>query len=286
MFWQLNRLPAVKKGVDPSYIHEDPTFRVRFDSETGQTVIAGMGELHLEIIVDRMLREFNVEARVGRPQVAYKETFQQAAKGVGRYIRQTGGRGQYGHAVIELDPLERGSGIEFVDEIVGGVIPNQYIKPIEQGIREAAETGILAGFPVIDFRVRLVYGSYHEVDSSEMAFKIAGSLAFKEAAEQAMPVLLEPMMKVEVVTPETYLGEVITDLNARRGHIDALDTQGVQRAVRAIVPLGEMFGYATALRSSSQGRATYTMEPSHYAPAPTSIAEKVRTRSGKPDGSS
>ncbi|MGQ0548048.1 MAG: elongation factor G [Armatimonadota bacterium] len=258
---------------------EDPTFKVRFDTETGQTIISGMGELHLEIIVDRMLREFKVEASVGRPQVAYKETIRQAARGEGRYIRQTGGRGQYGHAVIEVEPREQGSGFEFVDEITGGTIPREYIRPIEVGIRDAAEGGVLAGYPVIDFRATLIDGSYHEVDSSEVAFKIAGSLAFKDAAARAKPVLLEPMMRVEAVTPESYMGDVIGDLNSRRAQIEAIETQGGLRVIRALVPLAEMFGYATALRSSSQGRATYSMEPSHYEEIPSSIAEEIRRRS-------
>ena len=259
---------------------EDPTFRVRFDTETGQTIISGMGELHREIIVDRLLREFNVQANVGRPQVAYKETIRGAARGDGRYVRQTGGRGQYGHAVVEIEPLERGTGVEFEDMITGGVIPREYIKPVEAGIREAAEGGMIAGYPMIDFRASLVDGSYHEVDSSEMAFKIAGSLAFKEAVRRAKPVLLEPMMRVEVVTPEAYMGDVIGDLNARRGRIEGMEPQGTLRVIRAIVPLAEMFGYATAVRSSSQGRATYSMEPSHYEEVPVSIAEKVTARSG------
>jgi elongation factor G len=259
---------------------EDPTFRVRFDTETGQTIISGMGELHLEIIVDRLLREFNVQANVGRPQVAYKETIREAARGDGRYVRQTGGRGQYGHAVVEIEPLERGAGIQFEDMITGGVIPREYIKPVEAGIREAAESGVIAGYPMIDFRATLVDGSYHEVDSSEMAFKIAGSLAFKDAVRRAKPVLLEPMMRVEVLTPEAYMGEVIGDLNARRGRIEGMEPQGTLRVIRAIVPLAEMFGYATAVRSSSQGRATYSMEPSHYEEVPASIAEKVTARSG------
>ncbi len=259
---------------------EDPTFRVRFDTETGQTIISGMGELHLEIIVDRLRREFGVQANVGQPQVAYKETLRQAARGEGRYIRQTGGRGQYGHAVIELEPLEHGTGFEFVDKITGGTIPREYIKPIEAGIREAAEAGVLASYPVIDFRATLIDGSYHEVDSSEVAFKIAGSLAFQHAAARAKPVLLEPMMRVEVVTPEAYMGDVIGDLNARRGQIEGMESQGTLRVIRALVPLAEMFGYATTLRSASQGRATYSMEPSHYAEVPPSIAEKVSARSG------
>lgn len=259
---------------------EDPTFRVRFDSETGQTVISGMGELHLEIIVDRLLREFKVEANVGRPQVAYKETIRQAATGEGRYVRQTGGRGQYGHAVVKLEPLERGGGFEFVDKITGGDIPREFIRPVGVGIREAAEGGVLAGYPVIDFRATLVDGSFHEVDSSEIAFKIAGSLAFKEAASRAKPVLLEPMMRIEIVTPEVYTGDVIGDLNARRGRIEGMEAQGPLRVVRAIIPLAEMFGYATTLRSASQGRATYSMEPSHYEEVPGSVADAVRARSG------
>ena len=259
---------------------EDPTFKVRFDQETGQTLISGMGELHLEIIVDRMLREFNVQANVGRPQVAYKETIRQSARSEGRYVRQTGGRGQYGHVEIVLEPLPRGSAIEFEDEITGGDIPREFIPPVEAGIREAAESGVLAGYPVVDFRARLIDGSYHEVDSSEIAFKIAGSLAFKEAMARAKPVLLEPMMKVEVLTPEPYMGDVMGDLNARRGRIEGIEQQGVIRVVRAMVPLAEMFGYATALRSATQGRATFTMEPSHYEEVPASIAEEIRTKSG------
>jgi elongation factor G len=255
---------------------EDPTFKVRYDRETGQTLIAGMGELHLEIIVDRLLREFKVEANVGRPQVAYKETLRGPARAEGRYIRQTGGRGQYGHVVLALEPLPRGQGIEFVDRITGGVIPREFIPAVEAGVREAAETGILAGYPVVDVRATLLDGSSHEVDSSEMAFKIAASLAFKEAAQRAGPVLLEPMMKVEVITPEPYLGEVISDLNARRGRIVAMEAQGTARVVRAIVPLAEMFGYATTVRSITQGRATYTMEPSHYEEVPAQIAEQVK----------
>jgi len=238
-----------------------------------------MGELHLEIIVDRMLREFGVQANVGRPQVAYKETIRQPAQAEGRYIRQTGGRGQYGHVEIVLEPLPRGTGLEFVDEIRGGDIPREFIRPVEAGIREAAESGVLAGYPVVDFRARLTDGSYHEVDSSEMAFKIAGSMAFKDAMARAKPVLLEPVMKVEVLTPEQYMGDVIGDLNARRGRIEGIEQQGKIRIIRALVPLGEMFGYATALRSATQGRATYTMEPSHYEEVPASISEEVRAKS-------
>ena len=259
---------------------EDPTFKVRFDQETGQTLIAGMGELHLEIIVDRMLREFSVQANVGRPQVAYKETIRKPSKAEGRYIRQTGGRGQYGHVVIELEPLERGAGVEFEDEIKGGDIPREFIAPVEAGIREAAESGVLAGYPVVDFRASLVDGSYHEVDSSDIAFKIAGSMAFKDAMQRAHPVLLEPVMKVEVLTPEQYMGDVIGDLNSRRGRIEGIEQQGAIRVVRAMVPLSEMFGYATAVRSATQGRATYTMEPLHYEEVPQSISEEVRSKSG------
>ena len=258
---------------------EDPTFKVRFDHETGQTLIAGMGELHLEIIVDRMLREFGVQANVGRPQVAYKETVRQPAEAEGRYIRQTGGRGQYGHVEIILEPLPRGTGIEFEDEIKGGDIPREFIPPVEDGIREAAESGVLAGYPVVDFRARLIDGSYHEVDSSEIAFKIAGSMAFKEAMAKAKPVLLEPVMKVEVLTPESYMGDVIGDLNSRRGRIESIEQQGKIRIIRALVPLAEMFGYATALRSNTQGRATHTMEPSHYEEVPANIAEQIRAKS-------
>lgn len=255
---------------------EDPTFKVRFDTETGQTLISGMGELHLEIIVDRLLREFKVEANVGRPQVAYKETLRQAASAEGRYIRQTGGRGQYGHVVLEVEPLPRGTGVEFVDRIRGGRIPREFIPAVAAGVREAAESGVLAGYPVVDYRATLTDGTYHEVDSSEMAFKIAASLGFKEAMQRGQPVLLEPIMRVEVITPEQYMGDVIGDLNARRGRILAMEPQGTARVIRALVPLAEMFGYATAVRSATQGRATYTMEPSHYEEMPASIAEAVR----------
>ncbi len=254
---------------------EDPSFRVRFDPETGQTLIAGMGELHLEIITDRLVREFKVEAHVGRPQVAYKETLRQPARGEGRFVRQTGGRGQYGHAVIEVEPLPRGAGFEFVDRITGGVIPREYIKPVEEGIREAMESGVLAGYPVVDVRAVLVDGSYHEVDSSELAFKIAGSLAFKDAAQKAKPVLLEPVMKVEVTTPEAYMGDVLADLNARRGRIQSMEPRQGLRVITALVPLAEMFGYATELRSRTQGRAVYTMEFSHYEEVPAAIADEI-----------
>jgi elongation factor G len=259
---------------------EDPTFKVRFDNETAQTIISGMGELHLEIITDRLLREFKVEANVGRPQVAYRETIRQPAEAEGRYIRQTGGRGQYGHVFLEVEPLPRGSKIEFVNKITGGSIPREFIPPVEAGVREAAEGGVLAGYPIVDVRVTLTDGSFHEVDSSEMAFKIAGSMAFKAACERGRPVLLEPIMKVEAVTPEPYMGDVIGDLNARRGRISSMEQRGALRIITAEVPLAEMFGYATALRSNTQGRATYTMEFSHYEEVPKNIAETLVTRAG------
>jgi elongation factor G len=263
---------------------EDPTFKVRFDPETAQTIISGMGELHLEIITDRLVREFKVEANVGRPQVAYRETIRRAARAEGRYIRQTGGRGQYGHVVLELEPLPRGTGIEFVDKITGGRIPREFIPAVEAGVREAADTGVLAGYPVVDVRATLLDGSYHEVDSSEMAFKIAGSLAFKSAARDGSPVLLEPIMSVEVVTPESYMGDVIADLSARRGRIVALEQRGPLRAIRAEVPLAEMFGYATSLRSNTQGRGTYTMEFLRYEEVPANIAETLVAKAGVGSG--
>jgi elongation factor G len=257
---------------------EDPTFRVNTDVDTGQVVIRGMGELHLEIIVSRLSREFNVEASVGRPQVAYKETLTQPAKGEGRYIRQTGGRGQYGHAKIQLNPRQPGEGFEFVNDIVGGSIPREYIKPVEEGIREAMSAGVLAGYPVDDVSVTLYDGSFHDVDSSEMAFKIAGSMAFKDAARHANPVLLEPIMKVEVVVPEEYMGDVMGDLNGRRGKIVSMEARGGTQIVNARVPLSEMFGYATDLRSRTQGRATYTMHFERYEQAPQSVSEEVVAR--------
>ncbi|MBT9258959.1 MAG: elongation factor G [Clostridiales bacterium] len=256
---------------------EDPTFRMRTDPETGQTIIAGMGELHLEVIVDRLLREFKVQANVGKPQVAYKETIRRKAQGEGRYIRQTGGHGQYGHCWLEVEPLEQGKGFEFVNKIVGGVIPKQFIPAVEAGVREAMESGVVAGYPVIDVRVTLYDGSYHEVDSSEMAFKIAGSMAFKAAVQKADPVILEPYMKVEVVVPEEYMGDVIGDLNARRGRIEGMEHRQGSAVIRAVVPLAEMFGYATDLRSKTQGRGTYTMQPSHYEEVPPNIAGKRRS---------
>jgi elongation factor G len=257
---------------------EDPTFRVRTDPETGQVVISGMGELHLEIIVDRLQREFSVAATVGRPQVAYKETLTRPAEGEGRYIKQTGGRGQYGHAKIRIAPRKPGEGFLFVSEIVGGVIPREYIKPIEQGIVEALTTGVLAGYPVDDVAVTLYDGSYHDVDSSEMAFKIAGSMAFKDAARKAHPVLLEPVMRVEVVVPEEYMGEIIADVNSRRGRVNSMETRGSTKIVNAHVPLAEMFGYATDLRSRTQGRATYSMHFDRYEPTPHSVSEEVVAR--------
>ncbi len=257
------------------FMREDPTFRATVDQETGQTLIHGMGELHLEIIVDRMKREYGIEVNVGKPQVAYKETIRKKAVGEGKFIRQTGGRGQYGHAVIEIEPLPRGKGFEFVNDIVGGVIPKEFIPAVEKGIREAMENGVLAGYPVVDVRVRLFDGSYHEVDSSDIAFQIAGSLAFKDAAKKADPVLLEPIMEVEVETPEEYVGDVIGDLNSRRGKILGMEKKGIITAIRAHVPLAEMFGYATTLRSLTQGRGTFIMKFSHYEEVPQQIAEKI-----------
>jgi elongation factor G len=255
---------------------EDPTFRVRTDAETSQTIIAGMGELHLEIIVDRMQREFKVDANVGRPQVAYRETIKKRVEKVeGKFIRQSGGKGQYGHVVINMQPAEPGQGFVFEDKIVGGVVPREYIGPVEQGIKEALENGILAGYPMVDVKVELVFGSYHEVDSSEMAFKIAGSMAFKEAAAKASPVLLEPVMKVEVVTPEAYMGDVLGDLSSRRGKIGGMTQRGEAQVINATVPLAEMFGYSTRLRSMSQGRAVYSMEFAHYEEVPKSKAEEI-----------
>jgi elongation factor G len=255
---------------------EDPTFRVRTDDETGQTLISGMGELHLEIIVDRLMREFNVDANVGRPQVAYRETISRPVEKIeGRFVRQTGGRGQFGHVVINMEPAEPGDGYEFLDKIVGGKIPREYIPSVDLGIQEAMESGVLAGYPVVDLRVLLVDGSYHEVDSSEMAFKVAGSMAFKNAMQRAKPKLLEPVMAVEVVTPEEYLGDVMGDLNSRRGHIEHLEPRGNAQAIRARVPLATMFGYATDLRSTTQGRATFTMQFDRYEEVPQSIAGEI-----------
>jgi elongation factor G len=255
---------------------EDPTFRVRSDEETGQTLIAGMGELHLEIIVDRLTREFNVDANVGRPQVAYRETVDQRVEKIqGRFVRQTGGRGQFGHAIINLEPSGPGEGYEFIDKIVGGRIPREFIPAVDLGIQEAMESGVLAGYPVVDIRVELVDGSYHDVDSSEMAFKVAGSMAFKEGMKRAKPKLLEPVMAVEVVTPEDYLGDVMGDLNSRRGRIENLEPRGNAQVIKARVPLAAMFGYATDLRSTTQGRATFTMQFERYEEVPQSIASEL-----------
>jgi len=258
---------------------EDPSFRVRTDEESGQTIISGMGELHLEILVDRMKREFNVEANVGKPQVAYRETIRKSVKQEGKFVRQSGGRGQYGHIVIEMEPQERGKGYLFESAIVGGVVPKEYVTASDKGIQEAMTTGPMAGYPVVDIKIRAIDGSYHDVDSNEMAFKVAGSMAFKEAFAKANPVLLEPVMKVEVVTPEDYMGDVMGDLSRRRGLLQGSDDSLSGKIINAMVPLGEMFGYATTLRSMSQGRATYTMEFDHYAEAPTSIAEAITKKS-------
>jgi elongation factor G len=254
---------------------EDPTFKVHTDPDSGQTIISGMGELHLEIIVDRMMREYKVEANVGKPQVAYRETVRKHAEAEGKYIRQTGGRGQYGHAKIKLDPQPPGMGYEFVNDIVGGSVPKEFIKPIDQGIQEALEGGVLAGYPVVDVKVTLYDGSYHDVDSNEMAFKIAGSMAFKEAARKASPVLLEPVMAVEVVTPEDYAGAIMGDLSSRRGRIEGMEHRAGSQVIKAIVPLAEMFGYATHMRSSTQGRAEYSMHFARYEETPRSVADEI-----------
>jgi elongation factor G len=277
--------PKTKQDMDKlskalqALSEEDPTFRVNVDSETNQTVIAGMGELHLEILVDRMLREFKVEANVGAPQVAYRETIRKSVKAEGKFIRQSGGKGQYGHVVIQLEPGDPGSGFEFVSKIVGGVVPKEYIGPAEQGMKETTESGILAGYPVIDIKATLVDGSYHDVDSSEMAFKIAGSMAIKEAVMKASPVLLEPMMKVEVEAPENFLGDVMGDLNSRRGQIEGMGSEQGIAKVTAKVPLAEMFGYATDIRSKTQGRGIFSMEFSHYEEVPRNVAEAIIAKS-------
>ncbi|MBT0666642.1 elongation factor G [Geobacter pelophilus] len=254
---------------------EDPSFRIKTDEETGQTIISGMGELHLEIIVDRLMREFKVEASVGKPQVAYRETISKKVKVEGKFVRQSGGRGQYGHVWLEVEPQEPGKGYEFVDAIKGGVVPREYIPAVDKGIQEATESGVMAGFPVVDVKVTLVDGSYHEVDSSEMAFKIAGSMGFKEGCQKASPVLLEPIMSVEVVVPEEYMGEVIGDLNSRRGRIMGMESRAGAQVVAAMVPLAQMFGYATDVRSATQGRATYTMTFDHYEQVPKSVSEEI-----------
>jgi elongation factor G len=258
---------------------EDPTFRVHTDPESSETLIAGMGELHLDVLVDRMIREFKVAANIGKPQVSYRETIRRASEGNGRFVRQTGGKGQYGHAVIKLEPAEKGTGYEFVDKIVGGTIPREYIKSVDAGIRETLQTGIYAGFPVVDVKATLFDGSYHEVDSSEMAFKIAGSMAVKDAFSKADPAILEPIMRVEVTMPEEFMGDVIGDLNSRRGHIEGMESRGSTQVVRSFVPLAQMFGYVTDLRSMSQGRATSSMEFSHYAEVPGNLASELVQKS-------
>jgi elongation factor G len=259
---------------------EDPTFQVRSDEETGQTIISGMGELHLDIIVDRMKREFKVEANIGKPQVAYRETIKQQAEAEGKYIRQSGGRGQYGHCWLRVEPLGEGKGFDFVDEIKGGIIPSEYIPAVEKGVKEAMEKGIVAGYPMVDVKVAVYDGSYHEVDSSEAAFKIAGSMAFQEAAKRAKPIILEPIMKVEVTTPEKFMGDVVGDLNSKRGQVEEMLDRGEGSAavkiIKAKVPLASLFGYATQLRSMTQGRANYAMEFDHYAEVPAQIAEKIK----------
>jgi len=260
---------------------EDPTFKTYTNHETGQTIIAGMGELHLDIIVDRLKREFKVECNVGKPQVAYKETIKKNVRVQGKFIRQSGGKGQYGDVWLEMEPLEPGKGIEFESKIVGGAVPKEYIKPIEQGLREAAEGGYLAGYPVIDFKATLVDGSYHEVDSSEMAFKIASSMAFKEGCKQSGVVILEPIMKVEITVPEEYMGDVIGDVNSRRGRMEGMDGSDGMQEIHSFIPLSEMFGYATDLRSKTQGRGTYSMEPSHYEEVPKSVLEQIVASRGK-----
>jgi len=259
-------------------VEEDPTFKARYDQETGQTIISGMGELHLEIIVDRMLREFNVQADVGRPEVAYKETITAASRAEGRFVRQTGGRGQFGVVWLEVEPLPRGTGFQFENKIIGGAIPKEYVNPVEQGIKEALETGVLAGYPVIDVKATLVDGQYHPVDSSEIAFKMAGSLGIQEGMKRGKPVLLEPIMKVEVATPDQFFGDVLSDISSRRGQVTDVDHRGHLRVIAAHVPLAETFGYATTLRSISQGRASYTMEFDHYQELPASLAEQISGR--------
>jgi elongation factor G len=256
---------------------EDPTFRVRTDEETSQTIISGMGELHLEIVIDRLLREFKAEANVGQPQVAYKETIKGSAKAEGKFIRQTGGRGQYGHVVLEVEPTEEN--FVFEDRIVGGAIPREYIPAVQAGVKEALDSGVIAGFPVVGIKVKLIDGSYHPVDSSDIAFKIAGAMAVKEAIQKAEPVILEPIMKVQVIIPQEYLGEVIGDLNARRGKIEGMETRGAVQVVNALVPLRELFGYATALRSLTQGRGSYTMQFSHYEEVPSFVKSEIMEKS-------
>ncbi|MBU0727852.1 elongation factor G, partial [Patescibacteria group bacterium] len=259
---------------------EDPTFTVRTDEETNQTIIGGMGELHLEVLVDRMRREFKVEANVGKPQVAYRETIQNEVAGEEKYSKQTGGRGQYGHVLMRISPNEPGKGYEFIDSVVGGRIPKEYIQPVNKGVQEALTRGVVAGYPMVDIKCELYDGSYHDVDSSELAFKLAASICFRDTAKRANPVLLEPMMKVEVVTPEEFMGDVMGNLNSRRGQIEAMGDRGEAKTIDAKVPLSEMFGYATDLRSMTQGRASYTMEFSHYAKVPNNVAEKIKEERG------
>ena len=279
-----DKVAQEKMGIALSKLaEEDPTFKVHTNHETGQTIIAGMGELHLDIIVDRLKREFKVECNVGKPQVAYKETIRKSVRVQGKFIRQSGGKGQYGDVWFEMEPLEPGKGIEFESKIVGGAVPKEYIKPIEQGMREAAETGILAGYPVTDFKVSLVDGSYHEVDSSEMAFKIAAAMAFKEGMKQGGAVILEPIMKVEITVPEEYMGDVIGDVNSRRGRLEGMDNVDGIQEIHSFIPLSEMFGYATELRSRTQGRGTYSMEPSHYDEVPKSVLEAIFASRTKKD---
>lgn len=270
-----------KMGIALSRLaEEDPTFKVKTDPETAQTIISGMGELHLDIIVDRMSREFKVDCNVGKPQVAYRETIRKTVKQEGRFVRQSGGRGQYGDCWLELIPQEPGVGFEFENKVVGGAIPREYIGPVESGVKEAMETGVLAGFPMVDIKVVVYDGSYHDVDSSEMAFKIAGSMGFKEGARKASPVLLEPYVKVEVVVPEDYMGDVIGDLNSRRGRVEGMEMRSGAEHINAFVPLAEMFGYATDLRSKTQGRGVYTMTFDHYEEVPKNVAEKVISEKG------
>jgi len=254
---------------------EDPTFRVKTDEETGQTILSGMGELHLEILVDRMRREFKVEANVGKPQVAYKETIRKKVTQEGKFVRQSGGRGQFGHVWIDVEPNEPGKGYEFVNDIIGGVIPKEFISPVSAGIVEAMKSGVLAGYPVEDIKIRLFDGSYHDVDSSEMAFKIAGSMAFKEGCRKASPVILEPVMDVEVITPEEYMGDVMGDISSRRGKIEGMISRSDAQIIKAVVPLSDMFGYATTLRSMTQGRAVYSMQFARYEEAPRSVQEQI-----------
>jgi elongation factor G len=271
-----------KMGIALSKLaEEDPTFKTYTDTDTGQTIIAGMGELHLEIIVDRLLREFKVEANVGKPQVAYKETIKKAATADTRYVRQSGGKGQYGHVKITVEPNEPGKGYEFIDKIVGGAIPREYIPAVDQGIQGAMQAGVLAGFNVVDVKVTLFDGSFHEVDSSEMAFKIAGSMAFKEACQKASPTILEPIMKVVVTVPEDYMGDVMGDISSRRGQILGMETRSGATQIESNVPLSEMFGYATDLRSRTQGRGNYSMEPSHYVEIPKSLQDEIINAGGR-----